>query len=74
MTVHRDSASASDESESDTASGDWKEITDGDDTMTHNLKYSELQGPKHAPPQGASPLSYFYVFHSAASPGNSRTN
>ena len=54
MTVHRDSASsASDESESDTANGDWKEITDGDDTKTHNLKYSELQGPKHAPPQGA---------------------
>ena len=62
VTVHRDSASASDESESDTASGDWKEITDGDDTKTHNLKYSELQGPKHAPPQGASPLSYFYMF------------
>ena len=35
VTVHRDSASsASDESESDTASGDWKEITDGDDTKT----------------------------------------
>ena len=67
VTVHRDSASASDESESDTASGDWKEITDGDDTMTHNLKYSELQGPKHAPPQGASPLSYFYMFFSQCS-------
>jgi hypothetical protein len=63
VTVHRESASsASDESVSDTASGDWKEITDGDDTKTQNLKYSELQGPKHAPPQGAPPLSYFYMF------------
>ena len=63
MTVHRDSASsASDKSEFDTASGDWKEITDGDETKTHNFKYSELQGPKHAPPQGAPPLSYFYMF------------
>ena len=63
VTVHRDSASsASDESESDTASGNWKEITDGDDTKTHNLKYSELQGPKHALPQGAPPLSYLYMF------------
>jgi len=35
VTVHQDSASgASDESESDTASGDWKEITDGDNTDT----------------------------------------
>ena len=76
VTVHQDSASSvSDESESDTASCDWKEITDGDDTKTHNLKYSELQGPKHAPPQGAPPIVIFlYVFHSAASPGNSRTN
>ena len=63
VTVHRDSASSASDtskSESDTASDDWKEITDGDDTKTH--KYSELQGPKHAPPQGASPLLYFYMF------------
>ena len=33
VTVHRDSASSASE-ESDTASGDWKEITDGDDTDT----------------------------------------
>ena len=35
VTVHQDSASSeSDESESDIASGDWKEITDGDNTDT----------------------------------------
>jgi hypothetical protein len=63
VTVHRDSASSvSGESEFDTANGDLKEITDCDDTKTHNLKYSELQGPKHAPPQGAPPLSCFYMF------------